>query len=53
VSAAWSRRQASFIRNSACRAAAVAGLIPYFKTGKAVRFRVAEVAAAIERMRVG
>jgi excisionase family DNA binding protein len=31
----------------------MAGLIPYFKMGKAVRFRVAEVAAAIERMRVG
>ena len=31
----------------------VAGLIPYFKMGKAVRFRVAEVVAAIERMRVG
>ena len=30
----------------------VAGLIPYFKLGKAVRFRVADVAAAIERMRV-
>ena len=27
------------------------GLIPYFKLGKAVRFRVVEVAAAIERMR--
>jgi excisionase family DNA binding protein len=31
----------------------VAGLIPYFKMGKAVRFRVADVAGAIERMRVG
>jgi transposase len=31
----------------------VSGLIPYFKMGKAVRFRVADVAAAIERMRVG
>jgi excisionase family DNA binding protein len=31
----------------------VAGLIPYFKLGKAVRFRVADVAAAIERMRIG
>jgi excisionase family DNA binding protein len=30
----------------------VAGLIPYFKMGKAVRFRVADVAAAIERMRI-
>ena len=29
------------------------GLIPYFKLGKAVRFRVADVAAALERMRVG
>jgi len=31
----------------------VGGLIPYFKLGKAVRFRVADVAVAIERMRVG
>jgi excisionase family DNA binding protein len=31
----------------------VAGLIPYFKLGKAVRFRVADVAEAIERMRIG
>ena len=31
----------------------VAGLIPYFKMGKAARFRVADVAAAIERMRSG
>jgi excisionase family DNA binding protein len=31
----------------------VAGLIPYFKMGKAVRFRVADVATAIERMRIG
>jgi len=31
----------------------VSGLIPYFKMGKAVRFRVADVAAAIERMRIG
>jgi excisionase family DNA binding protein len=31
----------------------VGGLIPYFKMGKAVRFRVADVAAALERMRVG
>ena len=31
----------------------VAGLIPYFKMGKAVRFKVADVAAAIERMRIG
>lgn len=28
----------------------VDGLIPYFKMGKAVRFRVADVAATIERM---
>jgi len=31
----------------------VAGLIPYFKMGKAVRFKVVDVAAAIERMRMG
>ena len=31
----------------------VGGLIPYFKMGKAVRFRVADVAAELERMRVG
>lgn len=31
----------------------IAGIIPYFKMGKAVRFRVADVAAAIERMKVG
>jgi hypothetical protein len=31
----------------------VAGLIPYFKLGKAVRFRVADVTTAIERMRLG
>jgi excisionase family DNA binding protein len=31
----------------------VGGLIPYFKMGKAVRFRVTDVAAAIERMRIG
>jgi hypothetical protein len=30
----------------------MAGLIPYFKLGKAVRFRVADVASAIERMRI-
>jgi hypothetical protein len=29
------------------------GPIPYFKMGKAVRFRVADVAAAIVRMRIG
>jgi len=31
----------------------VAGLIPYFKMGKAVRFRVADVNEALERMRIG
>ena len=31
----------------------MSGLIPYFKLGKAVRFRVGDVAAAIEGMRVG
>jgi hypothetical protein len=31
----------------------MAGLIPYFKLGKAVRFRVADVTTAIERMRIG
>jgi excisionase family DNA binding protein len=31
----------------------MSGLIPYFKLGKAVRFRVADVAAALERMRIG
>jgi hypothetical protein len=31
----------------------MSGLIPFFKLGKAVRFRVADVAAALERMRVG
>jgi excisionase family DNA binding protein len=31
----------------------MSGLIPYFKMGKAVRFRVTDVAAAIERMRIG
>jgi hypothetical protein len=30
----------------------MSGLVPYFKLGKAVRFRVADVAAALERMRV-
>ena len=29
------------------------GLIPYFKIGKAVRFRVADVVEALERMRIG
>ena len=31
----------------------MAGLIPYFKIGRAVRFRKAELDAALERMRVG
>ena len=31
----------------------VSGLVPYFKLGKAVRFRAGDVAAALERMRVG
>jgi len=31
----------------------MAGLIPYFKLGKAVSFRVADVAEAIGRMRIG
>ncbi len=31
----------------------IAGIVPYFKLGKAVRFRMADVAAAIERMRIG
>ena len=31
----------------------MSGLIPYFKLGKAVRFRVADVLAAMERMKVG
>ena len=30
----------------------ISGLIPYFKLGKAVRFRVADVAAALERMKI-
>jgi hypothetical protein len=30
----------------------MSGMIPYFKLGKAVRFRVADVLAAIDRMRV-
>jgi hypothetical protein len=30
-----------------------AGLIPYFKIGKAVRFRVADVAEALDRLRIG
>jgi hypothetical protein len=44
---------ASFVRNSAYRAAPVVRLIPCFKMGKAVRFPVAEVSAAIERIRAG
>ena len=31
----------------------MAGLIPYFKIGRAVRFRKAEIDAALERMRAG
>ncbi len=31
----------------------MSGLVPYFKLGKAVRFRAADVASAIERMRIG
>jgi excisionase family DNA binding protein len=31
----------------------MAGLIPYFKIGKAVRFRVGDVLAALEERRVG
>jgi hypothetical protein len=31
----------------------MSGLIPYFKMGKAARFRVADVVQVIERMRVG
>jgi len=31
----------------------IAGLIPYFKMGKAVRFKVADVAVALEKMRMG
>jgi hypothetical protein len=31
----------------------MSGLVPYFKLGKAVRFRVADVAAALERMKIG
>jgi excisionase family DNA binding protein len=30
----------------------MAGLIPYFKIGRAVRFRKSEVDAALERMRM-
>jgi hypothetical protein len=31
----------------------MAGLIPYFKIGRAVRFRKTELDAALERMQVG
>jgi excisionase family DNA binding protein len=31
----------------------MAGLVPYFKIGRAVRFRRSEVDAALERMRMG
>ena len=31
----------------------MAGLVPYFKIGRAVRFRKAELDAALERMRMG
>lgn len=31
----------------------IAGVIPSFKLGRAVRFRASEVAAALERHRVG
>ena len=31
----------------------MAGLIPYFKIGRAVRFRKSELDAALERMRIG
>lgn len=31
----------------------MAGLIPYFKIGRAVRFRKSELDAALERMRMG
>ena len=31
----------------------MAGLIPYFKIGRAARFRKSEVDAALERMRMG
>jgi excisionase family DNA binding protein len=31
----------------------MAGLIPYFKIGRAVRFRKSEVDATLERMRIG
>jgi excisionase family DNA binding protein len=31
----------------------MAGLIPYFKIGRAVRFRKSDLDAALERMRIG
>ena len=31
----------------------LAGLIPYFKIGKAVRFRVVDVVEALGRLRIG
>jgi hypothetical protein len=31
----------------------VRGLLPYFKIGKAVRFRVADVAAALDKLKLG
>ena len=31
----------------------MAGLIPYFKMGKAVRFRVADVVSALEGLKIG
>lgn len=31
----------------------MAGLVPYFKIGRAVRFRKVDVDAALERMRLG
>ena len=31
----------------------MAGLIPYFKIGRSVRFRTSDLGAALERMRVG
>lgn len=31
----------------------MAGLIPYFKIGRAVRFRKADVDAALDKMRIG
>ena len=31
----------------------MAGLVPYFKIGRAVRFRKSDLDAALERMRMG